>query len=132
MAQPTTTFGAFPTSEGVRFSVWAPDIKQVELALFSDDGKAESKRIPLTKDKKGIFSGDVKDAQVGTLYKYVLDGNGPFPDPASRFQPHGVHGASQVIDHTTFKWTDNAFQGLSTLEKVSIYELHVGMYLLCQ
>lgn len=57
MAQ--TTFGAFPSSSGVKFSVWAPEAKVVELVLFKD-ANTENKRIALQKDDKGIFHGDVK------------------------------------------------------------------------
>lgn len=57
----------------------------------------------------------------------MIDGKGPFPDPASRFQPDGVHGCSQVVDHSSFKWSDNSWKGLDKLERAVIYELHVGM-----
>jgi maltooligosyltrehalose trehalohydrolase len=122
-----TTFGAFPVAGGVHFSVWAPEAKELNLVLFTEDGK-ESNKIALKKDANGIFKGDVKEASVGTRYKYLVDGKGPFPDPASRFQPDGVHGPSQVIDHSQFKWTDAAYKGISKLDNVSLYELHVGTF----
>lgn len=55
-----TTFGAFPNAHGVRFSVWAPEAKQVDLVLYAGDGKTEDKRVALNKDNRGIFNGEVK------------------------------------------------------------------------
>jgi 1,4-alpha-glucan branching enzyme len=53
-----TEFGAFPIpASGVKFSVWAPEAKVVELVIFKD-GKTEEKRLPLLKDERGIFVGD--------------------------------------------------------------------------
>lgn len=57
MAQ--TTFGAFPSASGVKFSVWAPEANLVQLVLYEKDGKKERKVVPLQKDEKGIFRGDV-------------------------------------------------------------------------
>jgi 1,4-alpha-glucan branching enzyme len=56
----STTFGAFPSAAGVKFSVWTPEAKKVELVLFSNDGTTESKKIALQKDENGIFRGDIK------------------------------------------------------------------------
>jgi maltooligosyltrehalose trehalohydrolase len=67
------------------------------------------------------------DVRAGDLYWYRLDGDRTLPDPASRFQPEGVHGPSQVIDPYTFAWTDVGWTGTS-LEHAIIYELHVGTF----
>jgi maltooligosyltrehalose trehalohydrolase len=61
----------------------------------------------------------------GARYKYRLDGGDSFPDPASRYQPDGVHGPSQVVDPAAFTWTDSDWQGIP-LDDLVIYELHVG------
>ena len=63
----------------------------------------------------------------GSLYQYRIDGSGPFPDPASRFQPEGVHGPSQVVDPSRFRWTDAHWRGVAP-EDLVIYELHVGTF----
>jgi len=60
-------------------------------------------------------------------YGFLLDGEGPFPDPRSRWQPNGVHGLSRLVDHASFKWTDTGFNARPLSEAV-IYELHVGTF----
>src|SRR5947208_557553 len=78
---------------GVHFRVWAPGRKTVT-AVF--EGKSE---IPLSMDQDGYFSALAAEARPGDLYRYRLDDSKMFlPDPASRFQPQGPHGPSQVID----------------------------------
>jgi maltooligosyltrehalose trehalohydrolase len=74
---------------------------------------------------EGYFSIEL-DAPPGTRYRYCLDGAQSFPDPASRYQPEGVHGPSVVVD-LVFDWHDQAWHGLP-LENLIIYELHVGAY----
>jgi maltooligosyltrehalose trehalohydrolase len=63
----------------------------------------------------------------GARYVYVLDGQTERPDPASRYQPEGVHGPSEVVDAGAFTWTDAGWFGLARRQLVS-YELHVGTY----
>ena len=60
------------------------------------------------------------------FYRYKLD-SGEFPDPASRFQPQGPHGPSQIVDPQSFKWTDKDWQGPAQSGLV-IYEMHIGTY----
>jgi maltooligosyltrehalose trehalohydrolase len=81
----------------------------------------------LTECAGGIFAGFVPGLEAGSLYRYRLDGRGPFPDPASRFQPQGVHGPSQVIDAAQFCWNDESWQGVAR-DQLVIYELHVGTF----
>lgn len=73
-----------------------------------------------------MFSGLVADAGVGTRYRLRLD-RGAYPDPASRYQPEGPHGPSQVVDPSTFSWTDAEWRGRPPDEYV-IYELHLGTF----
>ncbi len=117
---PRPSVGAWPTRDGVDFRVWAPAAESVELDL---DG---AKPLPMTKSD-GIFALTVPDASVGTRYRYRIDGKGPFPDPASRFQPDGVHGPSEVVDASTFTWSDEVWKGIEP-EALVIYELHVGTF----
>jgi maltooligosyltrehalose trehalohydrolase len=74
-----------------------------------------------------MFTGTFPDVSPGDLYAYELDGEGLFPDPASRFQPQGVHGPSAIVDHRSFKWSDDTWRGLP-LEQAVLYELHVGTF----
>ena len=67
----------------------------------------------------------IRSLQAGARYRYRLDGDAAVPDPYSRFQPEGVHGASEVIDPARFRWTDGAWPGLPA-EGLVLYELHVG------
>jgi len=124
-----TQCGAFPKANGVQFNVWAPEANKVELVLYNtEDVSTETDRIAMTKNTSdGVYQILVEKAAAGTRYKYVIDGNGPFPDPTSRYQPDGVHGASSVVDHS-FGWTDSNWHGISSLEGVSIYELHFGTF----
>ncbi len=108
--------GAEVTPEGVHFRVWAPKRNKVEVA--TDAGSFE-----LEAEGAGYFSGIGR----GSLYKYRLDGGDAFPDPASRFQPEGPHGPSQVVDPSTFPWTDEGWRGLRREGQV-LYEMHVGTF----
>src|SRR5262249_26815288 len=63
----------------------------------------------------------------GDRYRYAVDGRGPLPDPASRFQPEGVHGPSEIVDPTQFAWADGGWRGPG-VEDLVVYELHVGTF----
>jgi len=63
----------------------------------------------------------------GSLYQLYVDGQGPFPDPASRYQPQGVHGPSAIVDPASYRWQDGGWRGIA-LEDVVFYELHVGTF----
>src|SRR5437762_3445632 len=85
---------------GAHARVWAPKRKTVE--FVSEDGAAT----PLAPDENGYFAGTIASAKAGTRYRFRLDGSDAFPDPASRFQPDGPHGPSEIVDPSQFKWTD--------------------------
>lgn len=114
--------GAEITPPGVSFRVWAPDCERIE-AVF--DGAA-LKPIILTPEPNGYFSAVVADAKAGTRYRFCLDGGTLAPDPASRSQPDGPHGSSQVID-PTFAWTDASWAGVTAAGQV-LYEMHIGTF----
>jgi maltooligosyltrehalose trehalohydrolase len=99
--------------------VWAPKRAKVEVVL-------DNKTVALTREPTGYFSG-LANAQPGALYRYRLDGRDAFPDPASRFQPEGPHGPSQLIDPAHFPWSDDDWRGIA-LEGQVIYELHIGTF----
>jgi maltooligosyltrehalose trehalohydrolase len=118
----TLPIGAQPDVAGTRFSVWAVDRQRIEVVLY--EGNTMTAAYPLASDS-GVHTGYVMGARAGVRYAYRLDGGDVRPDPASRFQPEGVHGPSQVVDPAAFAWTDGDWRGLS-LEDLIIYELHVG------
>ncbi|HVU35726.1 MAG TPA: malto-oligosyltrehalose trehalohydrolase [Opitutaceae bacterium] len=109
---------------GASFRVWAPAAAQVTVELLDDNGQpAES--VALAAEPDGYFSGFTLHARAGTLYRYRLP-KGAYPDPASRRQPQGPHGPSEIVD-PAFPWTDQQWQGRPRDELV-IYELHLGTY----
>jgi maltooligosyltrehalose trehalohydrolase len=81
----------------------------------------------MSPDEDGIYRAHVDGAGPGTLYWFKINGAGPFPDPASRFQPLGVHGPSQIVEPAGFQWKAKEFQA-SSLRELVIYELHVGTF----
>jgi maltooligosyltrehalose trehalohydrolase len=97
----------------------------VEVIFGEKDASHEVGR-KLAAEEGGYWAGFVQNASAGMQYRYRLD-DGVFPDTASRFQPHGPHGASQIIDPTSFKWSDDGWQGV-TREGHVIYEMHIGTF----
>ncbi len=112
--------GAQLDEKGAHFRVWAPDRRNLSVII----GDAE---YPLSQDTSGYFHGNVPTAQTGEVYGFRVDGHGPFPDPASRFQPQGPHGLSQLIDASKFKWSDKSWKGIELPGQV-IYEMHIGTF----
>ena len=108
---------------GVLFRVWAPAAESVGVRILEKDGGVI---YPLRAEGNGYHSEHVAEAKVGDLYRYVLP-SGEFPDPASRFQPDGPHGPSQVVDPQAFVWSDVEWAGV-TREKQIIYEMHIGTF----
>ena len=117
--------GAEPTPEGgVHFRLWAPKARSVEVVFEGDSVPS----LRLEAEPDGYFSGSSPDAGAEALYRFRLDGGDAlYPDPASRYQPHGPHGPSQVIAPDQFPWTDSAWKGV-TPERQVLYELHVGTF----
>jgi maltooligosyltrehalose trehalohydrolase len=116
------SLGAWPTPQGWTFRVWAPDAREVSMIV---DGGGAARRLAPAGD--GTFTGRWADLRAGSTYSYVVDDRGRFPDPASRFQPHGVHGPSQLVDPSGFAWQDQQWTGPARGDLV-IYELHVGTF----
>jgi maltooligosyltrehalose trehalohydrolase len=116
----TLNIGANSIADKVHFRVWAPAATSVEVELV-DTG---AMKIPLQRD--GQYFQGLVPAAAGDRYWYWLDGTLRYPDPASRSQPDGVHGPSQVVD-PAFAWNDNGWQGIALDESI-VYELHVGAF----
>jgi len=127
-------FGAQLLPDGrVRFRLWAPAARRVELVLEPGSGAAPS-ITPLRSSAAGAgAAGDgwleliTGEAHAGSRYSYRIDGGTLVPDPASRRNPQGVHGPSEVVDPDAFDWTDDGWRAPPWRESV-IYELHVGTF----
>ncbi|MHC5595946.1 MAG: malto-oligosyltrehalose trehalohydrolase [Nostoc sp.] len=104
------------------FTVWSPLLDSVTVQILTP----EQQLIPLKPQSEGYWHTKVNDVYAGTLYRYVLNGQDTFADPASQYQPEGVHGPSQIVDHH-FEWTDEAWAGIP-VESMIFYELHVGTF----
>ena len=123
VAEPSVNLGAIYLGDSrCRFLVWAPLAEQVEVHLVSP----RDELVPLERGERGYFSGVVAGITPGCRYFYRLHGRQDFPDPASRFQPEGVHGPSQVVE-PGFSGDDGHWSGLPLGDYV-IYELHVGTF----
>jgi len=117
-------FGAEVLGNGqTRFRLWAPGAQQVTLDTAAGAKQSRASMIALD---EGWFEAIVPDAPAGTRYAYHT-GDTRFPDPASRFNPDDVHGASMVVDPLAFDWKDGAWNGRAWEEAV-IYELHIGTF----
>jgi maltooligosyltrehalose trehalohydrolase len=105
------------------FLVWAPHARTVSVHFVS--GCREI--IPTDPLADGYHRATIKTLTPGSEYFYKLDGVRDLPDPASRFQPQGVHGPSRIVDPEAFRWTDGKWNGIP-LGRSIFYELHVGTY----
>jgi maltooligosyltrehalose trehalohydrolase len=110
---------------GVHFRVWSPNARRVDLVL--EEGPGAPAALPLEAEADGYYSGTAPDAGAGTLYRFRLDAGEALPDPASRFQPRGPHGPSEVIDPSTYGWTDDDWEGVRAEGQV-VYEMHIGTF----
>lgn len=109
------------------FSVWAPNSKSVDLVL--EERRTAEQRIALEPLADGYWQRDVA-ADTRRGYRYSLDGSAPLPDPRSRWQPEGVHGASHVVQAESLEVEPRVQADFhaAALEDAVIYELHVGTF----
>jgi maltooligosyltrehalose trehalohydrolase len=118
------TLGATPIpGGGWSFAVWAPKQERIELHLPGN----RPEFVPMQRDTMGYYRVVVDNLQVGAKYLYRLGDSTERPDPASRRQPEGVHGPSELVDLRHFEWTDRDWKGVP-LEDSVFYELHVGTF----
>lgn len=110
--------GAWPLADGrTRFQLWAPSAQSVSLVLCGDD-------VPMRAEGNGVFAVEAA-APAGSPYRYRIDAQTQVPDPASRWQPHGVEGASAVLPEDNYPWRTDDWRGRPWNELV-IYEVHAG------
>lgn len=116
--------GATPLAESKwGFSVWAPQHEQIDLHILGEREVIHR----MSRNTKGYHSVIARGVEAGTRYFYRFADSQERPDPASRRQPEGVHGPSELIDLRNFEWTDRAWKGVA-LEDSIFYELHVGTF----
>jgi maltooligosyltrehalose trehalohydrolase len=115
-----TAVGAIASENNVcRFTVWAPLHHRIELVI-------NNQTFPMAGSELGYWSVDLEHIKHGTEYQFLINGEKKLPDPASRWQPKGVHGPSAVFSEK-FVWSDNDWAGLALGEMI-IYEIHTGTF----
>ncbi|MGA8808801.1 MAG: alpha-amylase family glycosyl hydrolase, partial [Thermoanaerobaculia bacterium] len=115
------SIGAETIGAGTSFRVWAPAHREASVVIEGAD-------YPLQAEVGGYFQGVVENARAGTRYRFRIDGGDTtYPDPASRFQPDGPHGDSEVVDSTAYRWNDRDWRGVDKNTLV-IYEMHIGTF----
>jgi maltooligosyltrehalose trehalohydrolase len=112
-----------PGSGTCTFRVWAPLRERVDVKITAPVGQL----VPMERDAAGYWQATVQGIGPGVRYYFCLDSDRDRPDPASRYQPEGVHGPSEVVDHKAFRWKDRSWKGLP-FRKYVIYELHIGTF----
>ena len=112
---------------GVHFRVWAPRRKRVEIMLEPAGGARSAAAYELEPDSVGYFSGLLTRCGAGNAVSISARWRKSLSGPASRFQPEGPHGPSQIVDPAAFHWTDHDWCGIHLAGQV-IYEMHVGTF----
>ena len=85
------------------FRVWAPRPRDVRLVIEGVEGTR--REVSLDSEGDGYFGVVAPTRGAGSKYRYSLDGQ-LFADPASRYQPDGPFGPSQMVDPGSFSWPD--------------------------
>jgi maltooligosyltrehalose trehalohydrolase len=117
--------GAFRQPDGsVLWRVWAPQSDRVTLVLHRSSGRAD---IVMQSAEFGYFVHQEEEVDERLGYVYRLSDGKEYPDPASRWQPDGVHQPSAVFSPGAYAWSDQDWRGIAR-EDLSIYELHVGTF----
>ncbi len=120
MAAFVPTLGAIVGDQGVTFRTWAPVQEEVHVVL----GERE---FPMSRDTRGYFTARIKEAAPGQRYWFRLR-EGLRPDPASRFQPEGPLGPSEIVDPAQYAWSDEAWRGAPPAHQHVFYEMHLGTF----
>ncbi|MFN2475657.1 MAG: malto-oligosyltrehalose trehalohydrolase, partial [Chthoniobacterales bacterium] len=117
--------GAEVIDGGVRYRTWCKH-KAVDALVVEPAGKI-IRTVRLSPEGDGYFSGNDAAGTAGDLYQYRFGDSQGWPDPASRFQPLGVHGPSMVVDASRYQWSDASWAS-PPYQELIIYELHVGTF----
>ncbi len=104
------------------FRLWAPQHHSVNIICVE-----RATCVSMEPEENGYFHAVMNDVDHGLTYAFQLNNGTTRPDPASQWQPEGVHGVSAVVDHTQFKWSDHNWNGLP-LEQYVVYEIHAGTF----
>src|ERR1041385_2640821 len=112
---------AQPQSDGVHYRIWAPLHKSLRVVVNG------AREISLRRDGEGVFAGIDPSGKAGDLYQFKLPDGKTLPDPGTHFQPQGVHGPSEAVDHDSFQWPKTAFKA-PLLRDLVIYECHIGTF----
>src|SRR5437763_12507034 len=106
---------------GADFRLWAPQRRSVGVVI-------EEREHALARDGDGYFRGFVAGAAAGARYRFRLDDEREaFPDPASRFQPEGPHGPSEVVDPSGYRWRSRSWRDV-TMKDAVLYDMHLGTF----
>lgn len=120
--------GALTHADGsITWRVWSPKETLVELVLYNPGSDGERRAVAMQSEPGGYFAHSEPEAIEGQRYSFRLGGGPERPDPASRWQPDGVHRPSAVVWLDRFEWTEGDWPGVPRQELV-IYELHVGTF----
>lgn len=109
--------------DAVEFRVWAPKVESLSVRVLGE----RPRTIQMTRGADSEFSVTVPDVAEGTDYLFLLAGDRSRPNPVSRWQPDGVHGASRIVNPATFTWSDSRWKGIPLKEFIT-YELHTGTF----
>ncbi len=117
----TLSLGAnFNSSKGsTAFKVWAPERK---LAIVQGDKVTE-----MESADGGYQVKELSSISPGEKYSLRIADGKLLPDPVSRFLPDGLDGQTEIIDPSSFEWTDQNWKGIDK-ENLILYELHVGTF----
>ncbi len=107
----------------IQFVVWAPHVEKVELEIVGPSPAL----VPMQQDELGYWEARIPQEAKAVDYFYKLNGEVSRPDPASHFQPRGVHRQSRTVDHGSYEWQDSQWRGIP-LERMIMYELHIGTF----
>ena len=123
-------FGPIRMAEDrVQWNLWAPRARRATLHLFDESSKeaVASKKVNLTPLKHGFFVANTESVVTGQRYGFSINDGPMRPDPASRWQPDGVHHASAYWDPSEYAWQDHDWLGTRAQELI-LYELHIGTF----
>lgn len=114
------TLGVNFKEEMAEVVVWSPGAQQVHIR-FGDHQMA------LQKNNNGYWTKVIPELKEGDFYKLMINREKEFPDPASVWQPVGVHGHSMALDISKFEWADHEWKNIP-LQDYILYELHTGTF----